>query len=100
MCMLRKGRIVFVVGSLALGGAESQLVMLAERLKMRGWSIIVFPLMRSGPLLEQLEQAGIHVSDGRYNPDSPTRMRMFINLCACQARLIGCLWRARPDVVH
>jgi glycosyltransferase involved in cell wall biosynthesis len=100
MSMSRKGRILFVVGSLAVGGAESQLVMLAERLKMRGWSIIVFPLIRSGPLLKQLEQAGIHVSDGGYNPDSPTRMRMFINLCACQARLIGCLLRARPDVVH
>jgi glycosyltransferase involved in cell wall biosynthesis len=74
--------------------------MLAERLKMRGWSIIVFPLIRSGPLLKQLERAGIHVSDGGYNPDSPTRTRMFINLCACQARLIGCLLRARPDVVH
>ncbi|MEA2944027.1 MAG: hypothetical protein QOD09_4556 [Bradyrhizobium sp.] len=98
--MLRRGCILFVVGSLAVGGAESQLVMLAERLKMRGWSIIVFPLVRSGPLLRQLEQAGIHVSDGGYNPGSATRIGMFINLCVCQARLVWCLLRARPDVVH
>jgi glycosyltransferase involved in cell wall biosynthesis len=100
MTMLRRGRILFVVGSLAVGGAESQLVMLAERLKMRGWSIVVFPLLRSGPLLKQLEQAGIHVSDGGYNPASPTKIGMFINLCKSQARLIWCLLRARPDVVH
>jgi hypothetical protein len=98
--MLRRGCILFVVGSLAVGGAESQLVMLAERLKMRGWSIIVFPLVRSGPLLRQLEQAGIDVTDGGYNPGSATRIGTFINLCVCQARLIWCLLRARPDVVH
>jgi glycosyltransferase involved in cell wall biosynthesis len=100
MTMLRRGRILFVVGSLAVGGAESQLVMLAERLKMRGWSIVVFPLKRSGPLLKQLEQAGIHVSDGGYNSDGATKIGVFINLCKCQARLIWCLLRARPDVVH
>ena len=46
--MLRRGRVLFVVGSLAVGGAESQFLMLAERLKMRGWSVIVFALKRSG----------------------------------------------------
>jgi hypothetical protein len=50
------GRILFAVGSLTVGGAESQLAMLAERLKMRGWTIEVFPLEKSGALVERLER--------------------------------------------
>ena len=96
--MLRKGRVLFVVGSLAVGGAESQILMLAERLKMRGWSVAVFALKRSGAMLEQFEQAGIHVSGGGYNSDGA--IRAFVGLFTCQARLIWCLLRVRPDVVH
>jgi glycosyltransferase involved in cell wall biosynthesis len=96
--MLRRGRVLFVVGSLAVGGAEGQLLMLAERLKMRGWSVVVFALDRSGALLKQFEQAGIHVSNGGYNSNGA--IRQFTSLCRCQARLIWCLLRVRPDVVH
>ena len=66
-----KGRILFVVGSLNFGGAEGQLAMLAERLKARGWMVDVFLLEKSGSLVEQLERAGIRVSDGGYRFDRP-----------------------------
>ena len=39
-----RGRILFVLGSLTVGGTETQLALLAEGLKTRGWVIDVFPL--------------------------------------------------------
>ena len=94
-----KGRILFVVGSLNFGGAEGQLAMLAERLKVRGWMVDVFLLEKSGSLVEQLERAGIRVSDGGYRFDR-TKISKSISICLCQARLIWRIWQFRPDVVH
>ena len=61
-----KGRILFVLGSLAVGGTETQLALLAERLTRRGWVVEIFLLEKSGALIERLEQAGVQVSDGGY----------------------------------
>ena len=46
-----KGRILFVLGSLTVGGTEGQLALLAEHLKMRGWIIDIFPIRKrdTGP---------------------------------------------------
>jgi glycosyltransferase involved in cell wall biosynthesis len=93
-------RIIFAIGSLTVGGAESQLAMLAERLKLRGWTVEVFVLERSGALVERLERAGIYVSDGAYNPAPGTRIVKLTALCICEARLVWRILRFRPDVVH
>jgi glycosyltransferase involved in cell wall biosynthesis len=94
------GRIFFAVGSLTVGGAESQLAMLAEQLKMRGWTIDVFPLEKSGALVERLERAGVHVSDGGYSFTYRTRIGQLAALCRCEVRLVWRLLRSRPQVVH
>jgi glycosyltransferase involved in cell wall biosynthesis len=95
-----KRRILFVVGSLTVGGAETQLAMLAERLKMRGWIIDVFPLEKSGPLVERLQRAGVHVIDGGYDSRGRTKIGRLASLVVCEARLVWCVLRLRPDVVH
>jgi glycosyltransferase involved in cell wall biosynthesis len=94
------GRILFAVGSLTVGGSESQLAMLAQRLKMRGWTIDVFPLEKSGPLVERLERAGIHVIDGGYDATRRTKIGRLASLVGCEARLVWRVLRSRPDVVH
>jgi glycosyltransferase involved in cell wall biosynthesis len=95
-----KGRVVLVIGSLALGGAEGQLAMLAEQLVLRGWSVAVFPLDKSGPLVGRLESAGIVVIDGgrRLKPGSKAARMLLVGLY--ELRLIRHLVRSRPDVVH
>jgi glycosyltransferase involved in cell wall biosynthesis len=94
------GRILFVVGSLTVGGSESQLAMLAQRLKIRGWTIDVFPLEKSGALVERLERAGIHVIDGGYNATRRTKIGRLASLVGCEARLVWRVLQSRPDVVH
>lgn len=94
------GRVLFVVGSLTLGGAESQLAMLAEQLKVRGWIAEVFPMEKHGPLVERLERAGIHVFEGKYRSARRTRIGEMTALALCEARLFWRVLRSRPDVVH
>jgi glycosyltransferase involved in cell wall biosynthesis len=98
--MADKGRILFVVGSLMIGGAESQLAMLAERLKSRGWAVEVFLLERTGALVAQLERSGIRLSDGGYRSARGTKAGKIIALCLCEARLVWRILRSRPEVVH
>jgi glycosyltransferase involved in cell wall biosynthesis len=97
---LGNGRILFVVGSLAVGGTETQLVLLAERLQMRGWVTDVFPLEKSGPLVERLESAGVHVIDGGHRYGPRPRIAKLVSLIACEARLVLRILRSRPDVLH
>lgn len=49
-----KGRVLFVITGLALGGAETQVVHLARRLKQRNWDILVVTLLKPGPLAAEL----------------------------------------------
>jgi glycosyltransferase involved in cell wall biosynthesis len=100
MSIADQGRILFVVGSLIVGGAEGQLAMLAEGLKSRGWIVEVFLLEKSGALVERLERAGIRVSDGAYNFGPGAKLVKLIALCKCEVRLVWRVLRFRPDVVH
>jgi glycosyltransferase involved in cell wall biosynthesis len=97
---LSNGHILFVLGSLTVGGTETQLALLAERLQMRGWAIDVFPLQKSGPLVERLERAGVHVIDGGYRFSRRTKIGRLASLVACEASLVWRILRSRPDVVH
>ena len=92
------GRILFVLGSLVVGGTETQLALLAERLKQRGWNVEVLSVEKAGGLVERLEQAGIVVNDGGY--DRRTRMSRLASLIVCEVRLVWRIVRSRPDVVH
>lgn len=91
-------RILFVLGSLTVGGTEVQLALLAERLKMRGWAIDIFPVEKSGALVERLERAGIVVGDSGYN--RATRMSRLASLVSYEARLVWRILRSRPGVLH
>jgi glycosyltransferase involved in cell wall biosynthesis len=93
------GHILFVVGSLSVGGAESQLAMLAKGLKARGWAVDVFLFEKTGLLIEQLRQAGVSILDGGYRTRG-SKIGKWIRICLCQARLLRRLTWSRPDVVQ
>jgi glycosyltransferase involved in cell wall biosynthesis len=90
--MDKRPHILFLTRSLARGGAERQLALLAEGLHSRGWRVEVCCLYSGGVFRRDLERAGVPVIDlakrGRWD-------------------LFGFLWRLwrlirqrRPDIVH
>ena len=58
---MKERRVVFISTSLAYGGAETQLVHLATKLKARGWEVRVISLMPPRAYVEELERVGIPV---------------------------------------
>ena len=61
---LVKGSVLFVIGSLNIGGAENQMVLLATHLKKRGWQCYVFTLEKQGALRSELAKHNILVRNG------------------------------------
>ena len=85
-------RCVLLVTGLGYGGAETQVVSLAIRLKGRGWDVQVVSLMPPKAYVEELEAVGIPVSSlgiRRKLPDLRPILRL--------ARLIR---KLRPHIVH
>lgn len=85
-------RVLFIITSLAYGGAETQLMRVALRLKARGWDVHVVSMTPPRAYVQELESAGIPVVSldiKRKLPDPRPVIRL--------ARLIRD-WR--PDVVH
>ncbi|MDW6020965.1 glycosyltransferase [Mesorhizobium sp. BAC0120] len=96
----RSKKILFVIGILAVGGAETQLAILAEQLVMRGWAVSVYTLERTGALVDRLESAGIKVIDGGYRHRSVRKIPKLLSLARCEIRLIRHILAIRPNVAH
>lgn len=97
---LQPGRVLFVIGTLEVGGTETQLTMLAEGLACRGWRVEVFALDTSGPLSSRLGQAGVVITGrSRAVVDRHPVLRL-ASLAGCQVKLWWRIVGTRPDVVH
>ncbi len=73
----KKIKIVFIIGSLQLGGAERQLAELAVRLDKERFEVEICCIAQGGPLLEYVREHGVPVrifdfflKKGKYNPVS------------------------------
>jgi glycosyltransferase involved in cell wall biosynthesis len=99
-------RIVLAIGSLQVGGTESQLVKLASRLAERGHEVHVVAIARGGPYEARLRAMGIPTRvfgyGGLRTRDGTGRRspRIFLR----ETRKLIALWRhlrrLRPDVCH
>ena len=87
--------IVFVIDSLVVGGAESQLLLLAGELHKRGYICEVFALRAEGALLATFETLGILVIHGSFSVE-----RDRLALLRGVWRLWRCIFQNRPCVVH
>lgn len=100
-----KRRILFVVGSLEVGGAERHVTQIAARLKARGWEPEVFVLTAGGPLTSFLNDAGVPIH-GVSLPEwvshvvKNDRLRARLRLLVTSLELIRTLWLRRPAVLH
>lgn len=91
--------VLFVIGSLARGGAETQLLRLASGLHRRGWGCKVFALEARGELRNELAGSGIQILDGGFRSDQ-SRPRRLLGLCIAMLKLIVCCFGARKSVMH
>jgi glycosyltransferase involved in cell wall biosynthesis len=97
-------RILFVIGSLEVGGAERHLVAVACALKARGWSPEVFVFTRGGPLSTQLDDAGIAI----HGPTLPAwigralggKLQARLTLVFSFVSLIRVMLARKPVLVH
>lgn len=96
----RRDRILFVIGSLATGGSESQLAILAQALAGNGWRVDVFALQKAGAFVEPLEAAGVRVIDGGYRKPGNTSLFSLTTLALAAPRLLFHILRFRPGVLH
>jgi glycosyltransferase involved in cell wall biosynthesis len=88
----RPVRLLFCTRSLAYGGAERQLAVLAAGLKRRGHDVRVLTLYAGGPIADELARAGVPVDSvgkqGRWNLIGPL------------VRLWRVARRRRPEIIH
>lgn len=98
-------RVLYVIGSLEVGGAERHVVQVAMRLKKRGWEPELFVLTPGGPLTHVLSEAGVPI----HGVTLPTwvsrilrndRLRARVGLVITSVALIYTMWVRRPAVVH
>jgi len=99
-------RVDLVIGSLRVGGTETQVVRLAREMSARGHDVRVLVLGGSGPLAADLEECGVPFEvfgyEGLTFHDGRGRWRPWAVLGALGrvARLWRALRRHRPDVCH
>jgi len=90
--MPRKSSLLFLITGLAYGGAETQLVRLATRLKSRGWEVGVVSLMPPKAYVEDLEVAGIPVFSLGIQRKLPDPRPVL--------QLVRIIRKWKPDIVH
>jgi glycosyltransferase involved in cell wall biosynthesis len=94
----RRIRVLYLIGTLELGGAERQLTELALGLDRNRFEPSVFCLFGGGPLVRPLEDHGIPV---RNMGIQGTRLRRHPwKVAGHVARVIGAVRAVQPDVLH
>jgi len=91
--------ILFVIGTLDVGGAEQQLAMLAAQLAVRNWQVNLFSVELTGPLVDILRSKGVHLYDGGYRSNG-SKARKLLTLAMAQFRLFMLMLKTRPAIVH
>ncbi|WP_169750255.1 glycosyltransferase [Streptosporangium amethystogenes] len=97
----RELRVFYMIGTMGIGGAESQVVLRAKELRARGVDSRVLLLFDGGPFEAFLQDAGVPVVHLRFRTISTAGWRRAL-LCdiAAFCRLVRLLRQARPHVLH
>jgi L-malate glycosyltransferase len=96
-------KILFLIGTLDVGGTETQLVELAVRLDRRMFEPIVCCLSTGGPLAARLRSNGIAVHALGFRGFRSRRFKYLVSVSSAW-RLLSGLWtlirRERPTILH
>jgi glycosyltransferase involved in cell wall biosynthesis len=96
-------RLLYVIGSLEVGGAEQHLVQVACQLKERGWNPELYAFTTGGPLSSHLQEAKIPVfglSSAWMNSFPCKRLVARFRLIATFVFLAWIMLVRRPALVH
>jgi glycosyltransferase involved in cell wall biosynthesis len=91
--------ILFLIGSLELGGAERQMATLIRHLMAGGVKCCLFVLESPGPVYDSLKGIDLTIYEGGYRRKSPIP-RKALQLIRSQLRLFCLLAKHRPDAIH
>jgi glycosyltransferase involved in cell wall biosynthesis len=94
----KKTRVLFVIGSMDIGGAEKQLTVLADRIRGYGYSCSVFSLQSDGVLVDILREKGIPIHSGGLKKGDLRRAPW--KLVRAQWRMMSVIRAEKPDVLH
>jgi len=95
-------RILYVIGTLDLGGAELHLKLIAPRLKQLGWEPTIYCLGRRGAQADEVQSAGVDVIGPPLPMAAIWRSILLrpIRLAASSLGLLIQLIGRRPQIVH
>jgi glycosyltransferase involved in cell wall biosynthesis len=95
-------KILFVVGSLEIGGAERQIVQMCTHLDLERYAPAVATLGPPGPLAQPLQRRGIQVFPLKFSAGNAGRsaLRRAISAVSATRRLRALLRRINPQIVH
>ena len=98
---MKKIKIVFVLGTLDIGGAETQILELLQRLNRKRFEPYVVAFRTQGELRKQIEARhipfmglGFSAPKGRWHPESYTRLLKLV------WEIVVYLKRLQPHIVH
>lgn len=92
-------KVCLLIGQLGLGGAEKQLVLLAQGLSDRGIRTHMLVMFHLGPRAEGLRKSGVHVVELGFCRRPLGRRQIIANLRAC-VRLVVFLREERPQILQ
>jgi glycosyltransferase involved in cell wall biosynthesis len=97
-----RNKILYVVGSLDVGGTERHLALLVPRLKRMGWEPVIYCLSRPGEQATEVQQAGVQVISAPFPIVSgqgwiATRA---LKLGFSTLKLLWLMLSARPQIAH
>ena len=93
--------ILYVIGSLDLGGAERHLALIAPRLRRLGWQPTIYCLTRLGAQSSEIERCGVAVIGPPWDSSGRgQRILRSLKLLASCMKLLGVIVRRRPRIAH
>lgn len=92
--------ILYVIGSLEIGGSEKHVLALARALSARGWQAIVFSIAGPGPLQADFRMAGVTVVELPERAKQRSDARRLFDFLRAVWRLFRTMRKTRPDIVH
>jgi glycosyltransferase involved in cell wall biosynthesis len=94
--------IIYVIGSLNVGGAERHLAQVLPRLNRKHWAPTVYCITERGELAEDLQRVGIPVICSTARPPQPanSRARRLVRIAAATLKLTSTMRTLRPAIAH
>ena len=95
---MKRGTLLFVIGSCEIGGAEKQMLTLVSALKAYGFSCHVFSLQRGGALRSHFGELGVPVHSGGIQKGDIVHKPW--KLLLAELRLLRLVRRIKPSALH